>query len=648
MSCACEFVAAQEPEPPQPAAAGENGSAAPAAEAVGDLASRTRAEQGTYSPHTSGDLAAAQTQLLAALGQLDRYLNTGGANGRNWKRYLLWEEMQAQLRSPTLDLSELERVYLRYRADHAGLELPIWRNVALAMRAYLDLAEEASDPKAPEVFDSQLSNLAEHLEAFGKAGVPEDLEHAADSLEWLERRRQARSLVRQIRRRLSQPNLYVHLTQELISAGAGRPVDETEPVRDVILGTRISGNGRTVGQVLVKLIPNPNSALLETVLEGVNYARTVGANGPARIGSTSRTQLLGRQRMSLDARGFQALAPETVASARSHIYGVWSTKHGLVDHLVRHVARKRIPRQKRQSEAIASRHAEQRLNRRLAAELNRELKTSNADYLEKFRNPLVRLGEFPERFEFSTSANEMRFLLQKDGLGRLAAPFPPPEPQNQPALTVRFHESLPNNFAQGLLAGQTLNRTQFEQLSLRYMGRVPTELQDEEPKGPWSITFAQRAPVTVRIGPSLASITIRGLQFSSDVRQFDEPMNITAHYQLSREAGTIKAVRQGELEIFPPGFKPNSGRRLPTRLIGFRNLLKHRFDKIFRSEIASEGLILPGHWQQLGKLELTEMQTQRGWMLLGWRPQPSGKSRLAGYRASPAAQGAEGEGENLR
>ena len=642
------FAAAQQPEASAAAASETNDLPQAAGPDMGDLVTRLRAQKGAFSPHSDGELAAARQRLLAAIVQLGRYLDSGGANGRNWKRYLLWDQMQGQLRSPTPDLAELDRVYRRYRADHSGLELPVWRNVSLALRAYLDLAEERADSKAPQGFDSHLGRLADRLEAFAKSGDSEELEHAATALGWLERRRQAVSLVREIRQRLSQPNLYVALSQELISSGAARDVDETEPVRDVILGTQISGSGRTVGRVLVKLIPNANSALLETVLEGVNYAQTVGANGPARIGSTSRTRLLGRQRMSLDAQGFQAMPPTSVASAQSQINGVWSTKHGLVDRLIRRIARKRIPRQKQQSETIASRHAEQRLNRRLAAELNRELIPSNANYLEKFRHPLVRLGEFPERFEFSTSTREVRFVLQKDGLGRLAAPFAPPEPQAPSALTVRFHESLPNNFAQGLLAGQTLNRTEFERLSLRYMGRVPTELQDEEPKGPWSITFARQAPITVRIGQDLASITIRGLQFSSDVRQFDEPMNITAHYRLSREAGAIKAVRQGELEIFPPGFTPGSGRRLPTRLIGFRNLLKHRFDKIFRPEIVSEGLVLPGHWQQLGKLELIELTTERGWVLLGWQPPAAGKSRLAGYRASPPAREAKEPGENPR
>lgn len=644
--CACDSSAQEGASPGSSSPSSASQPVRSPETAVGDLPGQARASSGAFTPPAEGDLTAARRELIAAATRLGRYLDTGGANGRSWKRYLLWDEMQSQLRAPAPDLAELEKVYLRYLADHAGLELPRWRNVAVALRAYLDLAAGLAESRSKSSFESRLTELADRLEAFAASGEAEELERAATALGWLERRRQAPELVRRVRRRLSQPNLYVNLSDSLISSAARRSIDESEPVSDVILGTQISGRGRTVGSVLVKLIPSRDSALLETVLEGVNYARTVGVNGPARIGSTSRTRLIGRQRMLLDAQGFRAWAPESVASAQSQIHGVWSTKHGLVDRLVRHVAWKRIPRQKRQSEAIASRHAEQRLNRRLAAELNRELGASNADFLEKFRNPLVRLNEFPSRFDFSTSANELRFVMLKDGLGRLAAPIAPPEAHSGPDLLVRFHESLPNNFAQGLLAGKTLDRTQFEQLSIRYLGRFPTELEDEDkPKGPWSITFASQAPVTVRIGQSTAAITIRGRQFASDVRRFDEPMNITARYRLSRESGAIKAVREGELEIFPPGFTPNAGRQLPTRLIGFRNLLKHRFEKIFAPEIVSEGLILPGRWRRLGKLELTELQTDGGWLLLGWRP-PSDKARLASRRKPLTAPGREEPGEN--
>lgn len=606
-----------------------------AASEIGDLPSMARNAEGTYSPATKGELAATRARLLQAAGRLDRYLATGGANGVAWKRYLKWDEMQQQLRAGAApDLVVLEQIHGRYMADHAGLEWPIWRNVATALRAYIDLSAALTDPQPEETFRAELVRLAESLESYGKTADSEALERAGVSLGWLQRRRQALPLLRTVRQRLSRPNLYVGVSDELVATGTRRRIDETDAVRDVILGTSIRGQGRTIGNVSVRLTPAADKGLLETTLEATNDARTIGCNGPARIGSTSRTTLVGRQQLAIDELGFHPLPARASASARSRIYAVWSTKRGIVDRIVRKVARRRIPRQKRQSERIAARHAEQRLIRRLNAETNRELKRSNTNYLEKIRNPLVRIGQFPRQAAFRTTADRLHFTALHDGPDRLAAPSPPPDIPPGSDLSVRFHESLPNNFAHGLLAGRTLDRDQFERLTQRYLGRIPEQLEDEDQsRGPWSITFAAFNPITLRLNRQTATITVRGRQFASDVRQFDVAMEVTARYRLESQDGKIKAVRQGDLEIFPPGFVPNSGRRLPTRLIGIRNLLKHRFDKIFPEEFVSQPLVLPGQWQRIGRLDLIQLQTDQGWMSLGWRPVSSGKPRLT-QRAS--------------
>ncbi len=596
---------------------------------VGDLPAQVRGARGVFTPQTEGAVQAAKRHLAEAAARLERYLATGGANGAAWKRYLKWDEMQAQLRPGVVaDLAVLEQVYRRYLADHTGLELPVWRNVAAALRSYIDLSAALAEQQPEQAFEAELVRLADHLESYGKTGNSEDLERAGTVLGWLERRRQAMPLVRAVRQRLSRPNLLVCVSDDLIAAGTGRSIDETDGVCDVILGTTIRGLGRTVGKVRVQLAPAADRALLETILEATNNARTVGSNGPARIGSTSRTLLVGRQQFAIDEQGFHPLPPRATASAHSHINSVWSTKRGLVDRVVRKVARKRIPQQKRQSEQIASRHAEQRLIRRLDADVKREINVSNSNYFDKFRNPLVRVGQFPRQLAFSTTSDQFRLTALHDGPDRLAAPSPPPEISAHADLTIRFHESLPNNFAQGLLAGQTLDRDQFERLALRYLGRIPEQLHDEEPRGPWSITFAAFNPITLRVDKELVVITVRGREFASDVRRFDVEMNVTARYRIENQAGVLKAVRQGELEIFPPGFVANSGQRLPTRLIGIRNLLKHRFDKIFAAEVVGQGLTPPGQWQRVGRLDLVQLDTDRGWMALGWRPAENA-SRLA-------------------
>ncbi|HEX5445543.1 MAG TPA: hypothetical protein VFW87_17080, partial [Pirellulales bacterium] len=399
-------------------------------------------------------------------------------------------------------------------------------------------------------------------------------------------------------------------------AATDRPADDVEDVRDSILGTTLIGRAQTRGHVRTRLVPNPRYAQFETVIEAVNEAQTVGYNGPARVGSLSRTDLRGRKQFKLDANGFAVWPADATAETHSQTYGVWSNKHGCVDRLVRRVARKRLGQQKTASERVAAQHARQRLARRLDAEANRQLAQSNAEYLGRFRNPLYRTGHLPRELRFSTTADDLQLIALHDSPARLAAATAPPEPQPGLAMSVRLHESLANNLAEDFLAGRTLDQEQLEQLAVRLFGQLPAQLVNDEQRGPWSITFAQHDPVTLRIEQDAAMVTIRGREFASDLRTFRTPMNVTARYRLRRERDALTAVREGELEIVPPGF--TQGKRISPRLSTIRTLLKHRFEKIFTPEIASQGLVLPGQWRRAGRLDLVQLESREGWLALGW------------------------------
>jgi hypothetical protein len=313
--------------------------------------------------------------------------------------------------------------------------------------------------------------------------------------------------------------------------------------------------------------------------------------------------------------------------------GIGSTKQGVMDRIVRHVAQKKAPKQKAAGERIAARHAETKFIRRLENELGAMLAKADKEFQQRFRGPLVRRGEFPRLLHFSTTADALRIVALHDGPSRLAAPLAPPAVTGTPGLAVRVHESLVNNFATGLLAGRTLNQEVAERLAVELLGSVPPQMADDEGKEPWAITFADAQPVTVDIEQNRVSITIRGRRYMSGRRHFD-PMNVTAHYQVENAGGVVKAVRQGELEIFPPGFVPGEGKTIPFRLASIRNLLKHRFDKIFTPEIVSQGLTLPGQMGRVGKLDLTQFEADKGWVTLAWQP-----SRTAGRGEGGSAVG---------
>ena len=191
-----------------------------------------------------------------------------------------------------------------------------------------------------------------------------------------------------------------------LNDGMGRPIDETAPVRDVILGTRLVGTGRTQGDVSFRLIPNANVATLEATLEGVNHSRNTGYNGPAIINAVGTTRLLATKWLTVDIDGIHGLPATAAADADTRITGIGSSKGAFVDCIVRRVASKKAAEQKSQAEAIAEEHAEERLNKMFEDRIGVELAKSNKQFKERFRNPLVRRGQLP-RVYFSSSSDHI-------------------------------------------------------------------------------------------------------------------------------------------------------------------------------------------------------------------------------------------------
>jgi hypothetical protein len=120
----------------------------------------------------------------------------------------------------------------------------------------------------------------------------------------------------------------------------------------------------------------------------------------------------------------------------------------------------------------------------------------------------------------------------------------------------------------------------------------------------------------VRFDDSGYAISFRGKAYTSGDKSY-EAMNVTARYKIEQANGGIRAVRQGELEIYPPDFEPGKG-RLSTRQTVLKRLLEKRFGKVFEKETASTGLELKGNLSRLGKLNVTGLSSNGGWLSVDW------------------------------
>jgi hypothetical protein len=185
---------------------------------------------------------------------------------------------------------------------------------------------------------------------------------------------------------------------------------------------------------------------------------------------------------------------------------------------------------------------------------------------------------------------------------------------------VRFHESTVDNFASTVLAGRTITRDEMNRLMKNMTGKIPEELQDEEGRD-WSITFSPERPVEMSIDDGAVRVTIRGEEFTSGETVYDTPMNISANYGLERNGrGGLRAVRKGELEIYPPGFQPGVD-QLSSSQQSLKTVLERRFAKLFKPELPDKptaGLAMEGRWKKLGALPVTRLEADGGWLTVGW------------------------------
>jgi hypothetical protein len=578
------------------------------------------ASEANFHPITEADVAQAKTELQAALKKLDQYLGGLGKNGAAWKEYLRWKDLQEQLQRETPEADTSKAVLQQYTADQNGLELPVFYEVGAALERYSNLLA-ASKEDLKSQFTERLKGLADKLKQYQdpQAQTEELAAAVGTDLGWLETRDQARPLVHAIRSRLSQPNLHIEASERLIAAGIDQPLDEVGPVTDNILGTSISGMSHTVGQVTAQLVPDDKRAQVETKLVARAASNTVGYNGPATIHSSGMTDLAGAKRIVIDEKGFASYPAKATASTKTQITGI-----NAGGNMAQRVATSRVYENKPQAEQIAASHAAARAQRRLDAQTGQMLSKAHANYLQKFRNPLLRRREFPTLLKFHSSDDSLFVTALQANRDQIGAPQVPAAPSDEHDLAVRMHETVVNNAADALLSGTTLKEKEMQDKVIEWRGELPEQLKSEEDRDPWSITFAKSRPVSIKFADNHVKITVRGQRYTSGEREF-KGMNVTADYRIVPSGSSYKLVRDAELHIEPPNFVPGQT-RLSTQQVTLKTLLQRKFGKLFEPEIKAETLKLSGKWEKAGPLDLKALQSNGGWLVAAWlesAPPPS-------------------------
>ena len=585
---------------------------------LADLAARPLGDGESFRPVSEGRLHAAAAKLREAIGPLDRLL-ARSPSGADWKTYLDWPSLVAQAESGSAaDPAALRRLRKLFDAEENGLEMPQFAAVRRAVTAYAEAAEAAKDSGAQAVYSQRIDKLAAAVAAGAATGTPESLDPVGPLLARLEESGQAPATVARIRGALNRPNLFLDVDENLLGSAVNRGIDEVTPIDDTVLGTRVRGSGRTTGLVLLDFVPSLQQAVVDLKLDATNHSTTRGSQGPVTVHTLGTTTIGARKRILIDDQRVTALPVEAHADTDARTAGIGVNKR-FGKRLIRKIASRKIAEMRPQAEAISSAKARDRVRTQFEEQTASAIAQAGRDYQTKFRQPLMERGWYPELLQMSTSDSRLSVTARKALADQIGAFTPPPAVDPDAVLAARVHETLVNNTAEITLGGRTITQDFVEEQIKKNNATMPEALANDGEQQDWSITFAKRKPVELDAGDDRVKVTVRGSRFTSGEREFPG-MDIWAAYRVEPAPGGVRLVRDGDVQIYPPGFVPGGGEKLTVQETSIRRILQKRFNKVFKEVVDVEPLKLPGELERAGPLPMEQLVARKdGWVAVGWR-----------------------------
>ncbi len=587
--------------------------------AAGQLAAAAREVQGIFVPKTDADVHQARRQLDQAVAGLDRLLARWDSETRTeWHDYLEWQLVKEQLAAENPDREKLRSVLSKFYANREGLETPQFIAVREALQAYVNVQAFAGSERARELHEKFAEELAQRLETYQQQPNAEDAVRIGQIVGWMSQYGQATELTDAVRHHLVRPNLFVQFSEDMIRTGIETDIEEQSGVRENILGTDIHGRATMKGRVSIDLIPSENNAAIDLLLTGTTYSNNRGYNGPVTIFSTGVTSVNARKRVLIEAEGLSLQRARAGCRTSSRINRI-SAKSPLIER----IAWKRARQTKSQVEAIASQRAARRIAAQMDSEVVEVLAPAKEAFAEKFRNPLVRRGGFPQEFLLRTCDDHLFIQATQAAADQLGASGEPPALTADHDVAARIHQSLVGNLSQAYLGGVTWTDERIALFAERLTGDIPPALEITRDDPPWSITFANERPLDARFDENRITMFLRARRFTRGDQELREDVEVSAVYQIEKTEGGSRLTRQGDLDV-----KFGDAKTLSVGNVAMKTFVRNKFESLFQEKFESEGVALPGRWQMAGKMRLDQLHCAGGWLALGWH-QPTLEARVA-------------------
>ncbi|MGL6197031.1 MAG: hypothetical protein ACRC2T_19640 [Thermoguttaceae bacterium] len=494
------------------------------------------------------------------------------------------------------------------------------------VRQYLVVEMAVNDEKFTDSFAAFCDGFPKIVEMYLVAEKPEYLVPMADAMIWLTdlgtKVDSAKQITDFVREAFEQPNFFAYVSADFIAAGFEKDIDEPVDVQEIILGTRVRGNGTIVGKSTATLRPNNNKAEIQVLLDTNISTRTVGVNGPVTITNQNSGPLTSEKSIYITGDKICAAAAASDASIVSQTVNLCING----GHIVQKIARNKVQQKKPAAQAEANRRAEVKFSKRFDNEVNPKITELNDRFQNEFRKPLIADGYFPEVLDLRTTAEELiATVLLAPKLHPSTYSAPPTVNQEGTDFVIELNQSLPNNLAKLELSGRRVEEGKMIANLKEKYPKLAENLNRDEEQPELAVTFANKSPLAVSFAGDVVTLCLHFDKLEQEGQSYPG-LDITVKYRIRSEEIEENGSKCTKLvfelvetpSVFPPGFDPNGGKTLSGREQLIRNIVMQRMDKSLKKSFEMKPIELQGQWEGRGKLYPSLGTAENGWLVLGW------------------------------
>lgn len=517
-------------------------------------------------------------------------------------------------------LTRLRAVTNAINDQNLNLNDHYYASTQIALDRFVRIYFYATDPSTPRVFERELKTIQENLASLNDPTQRSKHAILGNSLGWMQSTAQMPELISIIRAKHSLPNLYVSISSKLINTVATRPVNQTQPVNEVILGRLSQGWAYTHGNVTMDLIHDPYQAHVNVHFLSSIHSDTYTRQGKITAFTESNGLLEARRSIYANVAGF--FAGSTSASANMHTNFLGTDSRF---RIVQKIADKTYWRDKYAAEGIASRRAETRILNEFTAETDTALADGSSRYAELVEK-VEPFGQWIPEAYLSTTHAKVVVTGHKANAFDLAANDSPVTSFVVPDVGVQLHETFLTNYLTPLFANKTMTNQQMADRIYELGSQPPEGLEPEDEDDVFSITFAQIQPIRVQFDDDRLTVSVTGRRFARGGRNIRTGLVIQLSFKVVNENNKLFLIRDGEssIEYVDPDAKS-------ARIVAFKNFLE---GKLNEASVEAQKVELPpnmlplemievdDHDDVLKNLRLVQFNSSGGWLQVGWQHLP--------------------------